>query len=104
MCSAQKIYNVVAKIKKNRMKGRNTVENVLCLSVEQGYTVFYRNCEENNILSDIVVSHPISIAMIKTWLYVLILDTTYHMPLLEAVVMTSTRKNFTVETTFMCNE
>ncbi|KAI5659054.1 hypothetical protein M9H77_27847 [Catharanthus roseus] len=30
--SAQKIYNVVAKIKKNRMKGRNTVEEVLSLS------------------------------------------------------------------------
>ncbi|KAI5673797.1 hypothetical protein M9H77_14161 [Catharanthus roseus] len=28
--SAQKIYNVVAKIKKNRMQGRNTVEEVLC--------------------------------------------------------------------------
>ncbi|KAI5653517.1 hypothetical protein M9H77_30704 [Catharanthus roseus] len=30
--SAQKIYNVVAKIKKNRIQGRNTVEEVLCLS------------------------------------------------------------------------
>ncbi|KAI5661645.1 hypothetical protein M9H77_20968 [Catharanthus roseus] len=36
ICSAQKIYNVVAKIKKNRMKGRNTVEEVICLSAERG--------------------------------------------------------------------
>ncbi|KAI5676180.1 hypothetical protein M9H77_07130 [Catharanthus roseus] len=40
----QKIYNVVAKIKKNRMHGRNTVEEVLYLSAKRGYTVFYRNC------------------------------------------------------------
>ncbi|KAI5680278.1 hypothetical protein M9H77_01505 [Catharanthus roseus] len=63
---AQKIYNVVAKIKKNKMKGRNTVEEVLSLSAERGYTVFYRNCEESNVLSDIVIAHPKSIAMIRT--------------------------------------
>ncbi|KAI5654486.1 hypothetical protein M9H77_31673 [Catharanthus roseus] len=54
--SAQKIYNVVAKIKKNMMQGRNMVEEVLCLSAQRGYTVFYRNCEDNNVLSDIVVA------------------------------------------------
>ncbi|KAI5652404.1 hypothetical protein M9H77_29591 [Catharanthus roseus] len=64
--SAQKIYNIVAKIKKNRMQGRNTVEEVLCLSAQRGYTVFYRNREESNVLSDIVVAHPTSIAMIRT--------------------------------------
>ncbi|KAI5654193.1 hypothetical protein M9H77_31380 [Catharanthus roseus] len=61
--SAQKIYNVVAKIKKNRMQGRNTVEEVLCFSAKRGYTVFYRNREESNVLSDIVVAHPTSIAI-----------------------------------------
>ncbi|KAI5676810.1 hypothetical protein M9H77_07760 [Catharanthus roseus] len=45
---AHKIYNVVAKIKRNWMQGRNTVEEVLCLSAERGYTVFHRNCEESN--------------------------------------------------------
>ncbi|KAI5649533.1 hypothetical protein M9H77_35538 [Catharanthus roseus] len=64
--SAQKIYNVIAKIKRNRMLGRNTVEEVLCLSIER-----------SNVLSDIVVAHPTSIAMIRTWPYVLITDTTY---------------------------
>ncbi|KAI5657901.1 hypothetical protein M9H77_26694 [Catharanthus roseus] len=63
---AQKVYNVVAKIKKNRMKGRNTVEEVLSLSAGRGYTVFYRNREESNVLSDIVVAHPTSIIMIRT--------------------------------------
>ncbi|KAI5659647.1 hypothetical protein M9H77_28440 [Catharanthus roseus] len=75
--SAQKIYNVLAKIKKNLMQGRNTVEEILCLSAQQGYTVFYRNREESNILSDIVVAHSTSIAMIRMWPYVLIMDTTY---------------------------
>ncbi|KAI5666550.1 hypothetical protein M9H77_16403 [Catharanthus roseus] len=76
---AQKIYNVVAKIKKNRMQGRNTVEKVLCLSAEQDYTVFYRNCKDGNVLCDIVIAHPTPIAMIKTWSYVLIMDITYKM-------------------------
>ncbi|KAI5663229.1 hypothetical protein M9H77_22552 [Catharanthus roseus] len=56
---------------------RNTVEEVLGLSVQRGYTVFYRNTEDNNVLSDIVVAHPTSIAMIRTWPYTLIMDTTY---------------------------
>ncbi|KAI5683350.1 hypothetical protein M9H77_04578 [Catharanthus roseus] len=74
---AQKIYNVVAKIKKNRMQERNTVEQVLCLSTTRDYTVFYRNREDCNMLSDIVVAHPTSIEMLRTWPYVLIMDTTY---------------------------
>ncbi|KAI5656352.1 hypothetical protein M9H77_25145 [Catharanthus roseus] len=90
--NAQKIYNVVAKIKNNRIHGRNTVEEVLCLSAQRCYTVFYRNCEDNDVLSDIVVAHPTSIEIMKTWPYVLIIDTTfktnkYNMPLLEAVGM-----------------
>ncbi|KAI5648233.1 hypothetical protein M9H77_34238 [Catharanthus roseus] len=59
------------------MQGRNTIEEVLCLSAQRGYTVFYRNRKESNVLSDIVVAHPTSIAMIRTWPYVLIMDTTY---------------------------
>ncbi|KAI5663471.1 hypothetical protein M9H77_22794 [Catharanthus roseus] len=73
----QKIYNVVPKIKKNRMQGRNTVEEVLCLSAQRSYMVFYRNREESNVFSDIVVAYSTSIAMIRTWSYVLIMDTTY---------------------------
>ncbi|KAI5676693.1 hypothetical protein M9H77_07643 [Catharanthus roseus] len=104
--SAEKIYNVVAKIKKDRMQGRNTVEEVICLSAQWDYTVFYRNREGSYVLSDIVVAHPTSIAMIRTWPYVLIMDTTYKtnkykMLLLEFVGMTLTGKNFTVATTFM---
>ncbi|KAI5670693.1 hypothetical protein M9H77_11057 [Catharanthus roseus] len=88
---------------------KNTVEEVLYLSAQRGYTVFYRNREESNVLSDIVVAHPTSIAMIRTWSYVLIMDTTYktnkyNMQLLEAVEMTPTGKNFTVAIAFMCNE
>ncbi|KAI5671679.1 hypothetical protein M9H77_12043 [Catharanthus roseus] len=64
--SSQKIYNVVAKIKRNRMQGRNTIAEVLCLSAERGNTVFYRNGEETNVLNDIVVAHPTLIAMIRT--------------------------------------
>ncbi|KAI5657182.1 hypothetical protein M9H77_25975 [Catharanthus roseus] len=48
--TVQKIYNVVVNIKKNRMQGRNTIEEVLCLSTQRGYMVFYRNCGDNNVL------------------------------------------------------
>ncbi|KAI5666401.1 hypothetical protein M9H77_16254 [Catharanthus roseus] len=75
--SSQKIYNVVAKIKRNRMQGRNTVEEVLRLSAEKDYIIFYRNGEDSDVLSNIVVAHPTSIAMIRTWPYVLIMDMTY---------------------------
>ncbi|KAI5658993.1 hypothetical protein M9H77_27786 [Catharanthus roseus] len=67
ICSAQKIYNVVTKIKKNRMQERNTVEEVLYLCAIRDYTVFYRNREDNNMLSDIVVAYRTSIEMLRTW-------------------------------------
>ncbi|KAI5666542.1 hypothetical protein M9H77_16395 [Catharanthus roseus] len=59
------------------------------------YTVFYRNREDSNMLSDIVVAHPTSIEILRTWPHVLIMDTTYktnkyNMPLLEVVGMTPT--------------
>ncbi|KAI5650419.1 hypothetical protein M9H77_36424 [Catharanthus roseus] len=69
-------YNVVAKIKKNRMQRRNTVEEVLYLSAQRSYTVFYRNCEESNVQYAIIGSCS----------------------------MTLTGKNFTVAIAFMCNE
>ncbi|KAI5665031.1 hypothetical protein M9H77_24354 [Catharanthus roseus] len=59
------------------MQGRNTVEEVLCLSAIRDYTVFYRNREDSSMLSDIVVAYPTSIEMLRTWPYVLIMDTTY---------------------------
>ncbi|KAI5671726.1 hypothetical protein M9H77_12090 [Catharanthus roseus] len=107
--NAQKIYNVNAEIKKNKMQGRNTVEEVLCLSAQRNYTVFYRNCEDSKVLSDIVVAHPTSIEMMRMWSYVLIMDTTYktnkyNMPILEVVGMTPTGKNFTVATAVIQNE
>ncbi|KAI5669622.1 hypothetical protein M9H77_19475 [Catharanthus roseus] len=86
------------------MQGRNTIEEVLCLSVQRGYTVFYRNCDESNVLNDIVVAHPTSIQMMRTWSYVLIIDTTYNMALLGAIEMALADKNFTVATAFMQNE
>ncbi|KAI5662416.1 hypothetical protein M9H77_21739 [Catharanthus roseus] len=88
--NAQKIYNVLAKIKKNRIQGRNTIEEVLCLSVQWSYTVFYRNCDDINVLSDIVIAYPTSIQMMRTWSYVLIIDKT---------VWTSQVLYFGVETT-----
>ncbi|KAI5650466.1 hypothetical protein M9H77_36471 [Catharanthus roseus] len=92
--NAQKIYTVVAKIKKNRMYGRNTVDEVLCLSEQRGYTVFCRNGEESNVLSDIIIAYLTSIAIIRTWPYVLIIDTTYKMN----KVWTSEVLHFGVET------
>ncbi|KAI5657659.1 hypothetical protein M9H77_26452 [Catharanthus roseus] len=97
--SAQKIYNVVAKIKKHMMQGRNTVEEVLSQSAKLGYMVFYGNCADNNVLSDIIVAHPTSIEMMRMWPYILIMDTT-----LKQTRMTPTGKNFTVAIAFIRNE
>ncbi|KAI5649752.1 hypothetical protein M9H77_35757 [Catharanthus roseus] len=51
------------------MQGRNTVGEALCLSAQRGYTVFYRNTEDNNILSDIVqISGTYGPAPQENWL------------------------------------
>ncbi|KAI5654574.1 hypothetical protein M9H77_31761 [Catharanthus roseus] len=77
---------------------RNMVEEVICLSAKRGYTVFYRNREDNNVLSDIAIAHPASIEMMRKRGHI------YNMPLLEVVGMTRTGKNFTMATAFMRNE
>ncbi|KAI5676435.1 hypothetical protein M9H77_07385 [Catharanthus roseus] len=75
--SKQTIYNVRTKMKKKRIEGRNMVEEVLHQCNKQGYRCYWRNCKENNILSDIVVAHSVSILIIRTWLFVLIMKTRY---------------------------
>ncbi|KAI5658461.1 hypothetical protein M9H77_27254 [Catharanthus roseus] len=42
---------LLRKLRRNRMQGRNIVEEVLCLSAQRGYTVFYRNREGLDISS-----------------------------------------------------
>ncbi|KAI5677074.1 hypothetical protein M9H77_08024 [Catharanthus roseus] len=71
------IHNARAKIKKDRTQKRNTVEEVLHMCSNLGYTYFWRNCDESTVFSDIVFAHPTSIQMLNTWSYVLVLDTTY---------------------------
>ncbi|KAI5670860.1 hypothetical protein M9H77_11224 [Catharanthus roseus] len=72
--SVQTIYNVLAKMKK-RMQGRNTVDEVFYLSARRGYMF------------------TICILLLR-----------YNMPLLKAIGMTPTGKNFTIVTAFMRNE
>ncbi|KAI5666485.1 hypothetical protein M9H77_16338 [Catharanthus roseus] len=72
----KKIYNVAAKIKKDKMQGKIRLKKILCLSAQQGYTVFYRNCEDSNV----------------------------QYATLEVVGMTPPSKNFTVATAFMRNQ
>ncbi|KAI5681600.1 hypothetical protein M9H77_02828 [Catharanthus roseus] len=57
--SVHSIYNVLAKMKKKRMQGCNTIEEVLCLSAQRGCAVFYRNCDESDVLSDIVIAYSV---------------------------------------------
>ncbi|KAI5667018.1 hypothetical protein M9H77_16871 [Catharanthus roseus] len=107
--TSRTIYNTRAMIKKDRMKGCDIVEEVLHLCSNSRYTYFLRNFDESTILSDIVFAHPTSIQMLKTWPYVLILDTNYktnkyNMPLLEAVGMTPPSKNLCIATVFIRNE
>ncbi|KAI5657574.1 hypothetical protein M9H77_26367 [Catharanthus roseus] len=47
-CTVRK-FTMLLKIKRNWMQGRNTVEEVLCLSAQRDYTVFHRNREESNV-------------------------------------------------------
>ncbi|KAI5673798.1 hypothetical protein M9H77_14162 [Catharanthus roseus] len=96
-------------MKKKRIEGRNTVEEVFHQCNQRGYRCYWRNCKENNILTYIVIVHPVSILMMRSWQFVLIIDTTYKtnkytMLLLEAVGMTSTGKTFIMATAFIQNK
>lgn len=102
------IYNMRARLRELKADGRNPAQNFLHLAVQHNY-VFWIDASDDGVVTSTFVAHPISVNLLRTYPYVIALDTTYKtnkysMPLLEIIGMTATNKNFLIGWALMSDE
>ena len=76
------------------MEGRRPLQHCLYMATELNYVV-WTNLDNEGALSSLLVANPTSIQMIRTWPYIVLIDTTYKTnkqkwPLYEVIGMTPT--------------
>ena len=74
--SMNQIYNVRQSIRREEMEGRTLLQHCLYMATEHNYVV-WTDLDSEGELSRLLVANPTSIQMIRTWPYVVLIDTTY---------------------------
>ena len=90
------------------MEARTLLQHCLYMATEHNYVVWI-DLDSKGDLSRLLVANPTLIQMMRTWSYVLLIDTTYKTnkqkwPLREDIGMTSTNHNFLVAFYLMRDE
>ncbi|XP_057543857.1 protein FAR1-RELATED SEQUENCE 2-like [Amaranthus tricolor] len=102
------IYNIRQSIRRDEMEGRTPLQHCLHMATEHNYVV-WTELDNDGHLSRLLIANPTSIQMIRTWPYVVLIDTTYKTnkskwPLCEVIGMTPTNHNFLVAFCLMRDE
>ncbi|XP_057527484.1 protein FAR-RED IMPAIRED RESPONSE 1-like isoform X1 [Amaranthus tricolor] len=102
------IYNIRQSIRREEMEGRTSLQHCLHMATELNYVV-WTDLDIEGQLSRLLIANPTSIQMIRTWPYVVLIDTTYKTnkqkrPLCEVIGMTPTNHNFLVAFCLMRDE
>ena len=74
--SMNQIYNVRQSIRREEMEGRTPLQHCLYMAIGYNYVV-WTDLENEGQLSRLLIANPTSIQMIRTWPYLLLIDTTY---------------------------
>ncbi|XP_057536608.1 protein FAR-RED ELONGATED HYPOCOTYL 3-like [Amaranthus tricolor] len=106
--SLNQIYNIRQSIRKEEMEGRTPLQHCLHMATELNYVV-WTDLDNEGQLSRLLIANPTSIQMIRTWPYVVLIDTTYKTnkqkwPLCEVNGMMPTNHNFLVAFCLMRDE
>ena len=92
--SMNQIYSVRQSIRREEMGGRTPLQHSLNMATEHNYVV-WTDLDSEGQLNRLLIANPTSIQMIRTWPYVVLIDTTYktnkqkwpleqpHLPLTE---------------------
>ena len=70
------IYNVRQSIRREEMEGWTLFQHCLYMATEHNYVV-WTDLDSERQLSRLLITNPTSIQMIRTWPYVVLVDTTY---------------------------
>ena len=88
------IYNVRQSIGKEEIDGTTPLQHYLYMATDHNYVV-WTDLDSEGKLIQLLIANPTSILMIRTWPYVVLIDTTYktnkqkwpleqpHLPLTE---------------------
>ena len=106
--SMNQIYNVRQSIRREELEGRTPLQYCLYMATEHNYVV-WTNLDIEGQLSILLIVNPTSIQIIRTWPYVVLIDTTYKTnrqmwPLCEIIGMTPINHNFLVAFCLMRDE
>ncbi|XP_021717947.1 PKS-NRPS hybrid synthetase CHGG_01239-like [Chenopodium quinoa] len=102
------VYNCRSNIRMERFEGREVVHQVLHLARQRKYLTWVMT-DSNNVLQYAFMAHPIMTNLLRTYPYVIGMDSTYKknrygMPFFEIVGVTPTNQNFLVTYAFMRSE
>ncbi|XP_057516016.1 protein FAR1-RELATED SEQUENCE 2-like [Amaranthus tricolor] len=94
------IYNIRESIRREQMEGKTPLQHYLYMATELNYMV-WKDLDSERELSRLLVVNPTSMQIIRTWPYVVLIDTTYKTnkqkwPLCEVIGMTPRNHNFLV--------
>ncbi|XP_021766240.1 protein FAR1-RELATED SEQUENCE 5-like [Chenopodium quinoa] len=99
------VYNCRSKIRMEQFEGREVVHQVIHLARQSKYLTWVFT-DSNNVLQHAFMAHPIMTNLLRTYPYVIGMDSTYKtnrydMPFFEIVGVTPTNQNFLVAYAFM---
>ncbi|XP_021750209.1 protein FAR1-RELATED SEQUENCE 5-like [Chenopodium quinoa] len=103
------IYNFRDRLRLEDADGRAAVTYFLELSIESQYTHWSLVDPDTNVLTHVFMAHPTSLALLRTYPWVIGIDSTYKtnkykMPFLELVGVTPCNMNFLIGYAFMKDE
>ncbi|XP_021714665.1 protein FAR1-RELATED SEQUENCE 5-like [Chenopodium quinoa] len=102
------VYNCRSNIRMERFEGSEVVHQVLHLARQSNYLTWVMT-DTNNVLQHAFMAHPIMTNFLRTYPYVIGVDSTYKMnrygmPFFEIVGVTPINQNFLVAYAFMRSE
>lgn len=105
----QHVYNCNSKMRVDDSEWRSVMQYFIHLVDKGGYQKWMCFDSETHAATHIFVAHPTSINLLRTFPWVLLMDSTYKinkysMPLFEIVGVTPTNKNFLVGAALMIDE
>ncbi|KAJ1406826.1 MULE transposase domain [Sesbania bispinosa] len=105
----KQIYNARIAFRKSERGPRTELQHLMNLMEHDNYLYWHRRAETSDVMRDITWAHPDVVKLLNLFHIVLIVDTTYktnkyRLPLLEIVVVTSTKLTFSVAFAYLERE
>ncbi|KAK9750615.1 hypothetical protein RND81_02G208400 [Saponaria officinalis] len=105
----RQIYNLSYKVRFEKRGNRNLAQQMLRLASKNGYVHFWEANDDTTELKHIFMAHPSALMLLRAYLYVVIINSTYKtnlykIPMVELVGVTPAGKTFMIGYAFVTHE